>query len=539
MKGVIILEKKFKLALVISMIVLGLSACGAKEVSDQGKEIKKENGRTLIGNMYEEGLPIVKEKETFTVLVQKPVFLDSFSNMPIYQDLEEKTNIHIEWQEIPADGFTEKVNVMFASGTFPDMMMHTLSNAQILNYSSAGDIIALNDLIDKYAPNWKNTFENFERAKRIATAPDGNIYSLPAIRLEEWEHGMRDAMFINQDWLDKVNKSVPTNLNELIDVLREFKGKDLNGNGVNDEVPFSFVYGATISGQYDIMSSFGILDSSNHLYIDGNKVKSALFHSNYKNAINFLHRMYKEGLIDPESFTQTSVQHRAKVSANPAQVGFFSAYSDGSSESNNYTVVPPMYGPNGERPLMRTQLTDVVNGKFTIFKNNKSPEVAMRWANELATEEYGLRAIYDPIQKNNDGTYTKLEDPERDATGLTKAPTTMSPYVLMETAFEKFTNLPNGERRDLYELYKPFVAKKEDMFPSNMFYTDEQNQVISTYWTDILTYVNKEQAKWITEGGIDKDWDEFVSTLQSMKFDVVMAAHQEAYDTFIRYDKEM
>ena len=45
--------------------------------------------------------------------------------------------------------------------------------------AAAKNVISLNDLIDKYAPRWKEVLEKDDYVRKVVTMPDGNIYSLP------------------------------------------------------------------------------------------------------------------------------------------------------------------------------------------------------------------------------------------------------------------------------------------------------------------------------------------------------------------------
>ena len=38
-------------------------------------------------------------------------------------ETEEATNIHIEWIEIPASGWEEKINIMFSTDSLPDAIL--------------------------------------------------------------------------------------------------------------------------------------------------------------------------------------------------------------------------------------------------------------------------------------------------------------------------------------------------------------------------------------------------------------------------------
>lgn len=53
-------------------------------------------------------------------------------------------------------------------------------------------------------------------------------------------------MWIYKPWLEKLNLSEPKTLDEFYNVLKAFKEKDPNGNGLADEIPF---IGATSGGE--------------------------------------------------------------------------------------------------------------------------------------------------------------------------------------------------------------------------------------------------------------------------------------------------
>ena len=69
-------------------------------------------------------------------------------------------------------------------------------------------------------PNWQKWFEKYPNARKIATAPDGNIYSLPSIRDQKSYSSLRDALFINSEWLDKLGLEVPKTTEEFKNVLK-------------------------------------------------------------------------------------------------------------------------------------------------------------------------------------------------------------------------------------------------------------------------------------------------------------------------------
>ena len=50
------------------------------------------------------------------------------------------------------------------------------------------------------------------------------------------------------------------------------------------------------------------------------------------------------------------------------------------------------------------------------------------------------------------------------------------------------------------------------------------------------SYVTQQASKWVVEGGVEKDWDDYKATLKKMGIDDFMKIQQDAYD---RYQKEV
>ena len=59
---------------------------------------------------------------------------------------------------------------------------------------------------------------------------------------------------------------------------------------------------------------------------------------------------------------------------------------------------------------------------------------------------------------------------------------------------------------------------------------------MSSIYVDINSYVTQQASKWVVEGGIEKEWDDYKATLKKMGIDDFMKIQQDAYD---RYQKEV
>ena len=64
--------------------------------------------------------------------------------------------------------------------------------------------------------------------------------------------------------------------------------------------------------------------------------------------------------------------------------------------------------------------------------------------------------------------------------------------------------------------------------------SNEELDQVSFANTDINTLVKEKFASWIVNGTIDDEWDAYVSQLQTLGVEDVVATYQQAYD---RYQK--
>lgn len=69
------------------------------------------------------------------------------------------------------------------------------------------------------------------------------------------------------------------------------------------------------------------------------------------------------------------------------------------------------------------------------------------------------------------------------------------------------------------------------MYP-RVFYTPEENKELAFYKTDIFSYALEQTAKWITKGGIEEGWDDYIAKLEEMGLDGMMKIYRDAYDRY-------
>ncbi len=486
------------------------------------------------------GYPIVDDKLTLRFAAAKGAVSKDFGELPFFQQYEEETNVHIEWSMNPDSSWNEKKNLIFASGDLPDAFYghHILSGEDVLKYGTQGLLIPLEDLIDQYAPNLKKVLEDNPGFRQELTAPDGHIYALPTI--DEGYPDSRDALFINRKWLDQLGLSVPTTTEEFYEVLKAFRDNDMNGNGdAGDEIPFSF-FGHQNYGIYSFFGAFGMTDRPNHVGMDGDRVLYTAAQPSYKEGIQYLHRLYAEGLLDVESLTHDKNVYFSKI--KESLVGVFIGwdhYDVFGTEPHDYEVMLPLKGPEGHQLWNRYPVGILSKGAFAITTANAHPEVTMRWIDRSYDPMVGLEAVEGPVGINllvhPDGTIENTPAPEgmngnefRHST----SPASKSVFIrTLELAEKRVQQTVPGSlsKLDIDKLYQPYLIP--DIYP-DLFFTAEENDERIRYFTDIDAYVNKMHAKWIIDGNVESEWDEYMDTLNRMGLDKMLAIYQAAYDRF-------
>ena len=545
---------------VMMMTVILLSACSGG--GDKGAAEK--NGADTESIVTEKGtFPIVKEKVTLKVMVPSNSLVENFETNEFTKWYEEKTNVHVEWIVVPQQSASEKLNLMLASGDYPDVIMSFgVTPAQQMIYGKQGVFLSLNDFIDKYSVNFKKALDDNEVLGTAITAPDGNVYALPSIN-DCYHCSMAQKMWIYKPWLDKLGLKVPTTTDELYTVLKAFKEKDPNGNGKADEVVLSGAprgsgWLSSIDGF--IMNAFvfnsTFSESRVHMYVQDGKVEVAYNKPEWREGLKYLHKLYSEGLIDPQVFTQDSDQLLKLGEASGDVVlgaalgghqGVFTQIAGESGRWLDYVTVPALKGPSGVQYAAYNPFGYSL-GAYLITKNSKHPDVAFRWADGFYEEEVSLRTTIGrpgeewreategeigingkPAKWNKLKEYGQIQNVHWEQT----APTYRSNELRLSSA------VPNdgkpslevilyNETKQNYDPYKPSA----DMALPQLFFTDEQAAELSDLSKTINDYVDEMMARFVIgDADLDKDWDSYIQTLEGMNLPRFLEIHQESLNT--------
>ncbi|MGH2557797.1 MAG: ABC transporter substrate-binding protein, partial [Thermomicrobiales bacterium] len=541
-------------------LALGLSTGAVHTVLAQPESITELD--TVDGTF-----PLTEDKVSFRVLIPSNPVIEDFETNAFTTWYEEKTNVHIEWEIVPEQEALASLNVRLASGDYPDLIMgFNLSSVQGLPpslqilYGAQGVFLPLNEYIDEHGVETTRLFEQMPLAREVSTAPDGNIYALPAI--DGCYHcTWPQKLWIYQPWLDQLGLAMPTTTDELEQVLLAFKEQDPNGNGEADEIPF---VGAT-AGAHPVdaflMNSF-IFDpvtfERTRLTVQEGVVAAVYAQPAWKEGIAYLARLYAQGLIGPESFTQDRDQLR-RLANNPdvpivgavpalAISSFMDIDEDGGGRWTGYVAAAPLEGPEGVRIAAYDPYRPIFPGAFVITSACEQPELAFRWADGLYDLETTMRAV-----EGVPGEHWRWA--EAGEIGNNGEPaiwvrlvsfggqqnfswSNTGPFYFTEEIHSGQVLDPEKADRSqetiLYratqEQYVPYAQPAELVLPP-LFFAEEQAQEVAELGATITGYVEETLALAVSgQIDIEAEWDNYLSTLEGMGHPRYLQIYQEAYD---------
>lgn len=516
-----------------ALVLAGCSGGGATtEIKDQSADF----------GFNQEGLPIVDDTLTLSFGGSKAPLAPEFSEMELVQQWQADTNIKIDWQNLPDQVYAEKKNLMLASGDLPDVLFNTgLSDAEIVQNGTNGTLLPLEDLIDEYAPTLSAILKDRPDIRAAITASDGHIYTLPSVE----ELGLvayPNFLYINKSWLDELGLPMPTTIDEYHDALVAFATKDPNGNGAADEIPLSFRTDSFCANPHDLIAALGGQPENNdHRIVRDDKVEFTANTDEYKAGVSALADWYSEGIIDPESFSQDDVAYLSKGKAGTEVLGSFFWWElkemVGDDRIDDYALLGILEGEGGEKLASVANNQEIGRGAMAITRSNKYPAATMRWADRLFDPVMSAQSNWGPIgvtlEEDANGILVQIPAAAGESEGERRQRVAPGgPKITTEKDFETVVAPePRAkERQDLIaEFYAPFKAN--DAYPPVLLSNDELDKV-SFATTDINTLVKEKFATWIVKGGIDAEWDSYVSQLNTLGVDDVIATYQTAYDRF-------
>lgn len=559
------MKKQIIAAMCCLVFVFGTIGCKSTTKNESKDSVTTNTNADLEKFMNLEGLPIAKAGQNVTL----KVFVGTNANalnpkdMRWTKQVEEATGIKIEWVWYSESAAGEKARLMLLGAEeLPDIFMNTLNRYEIVQYMNQGIFRPVGDLIEKWMPNLAKVFNLRPQYKSASVAPDGNIYGFPYI---EEMYGLGESpgpIYIYKPWLDALKLKMPTTLDEYRHFLELVKTTDLNENGLHDEIPLTFQVGGydSYEGYHQIISCFGINDMYNHLSVVNSKVVNTTTLNEFKLGIDYVNKMYKDGLIDSESFMPTmSGDPRARVLSKinnkdviVASAQLFDPMGEvtvSTERRNNYVALPRLTGPNGGKQGIHYNQNEMTSAtRCVITAKCKYPELAARWIDYFYNPEQSVYLNWGTegyVYKKDTAGLLKWDVDQNGEPNLKEGYESMNEMrwastpvygglAILTDYYDKVVEFPldaalilKGQKDAGLDEY----LKEREYLPPVWLLTNEI-ETLTQYETYVNNLVNSNVTKWLMEGGVNEDWDKYQSQLKEAGLDNVIKVYQDAYDRY-------
>lgn len=427
---------------------------------------------------------------------------------PIGLELEKELNAKLNITWLSANNYKDKMNVTLASGDMPELMLvETPQLSNIITSARQGAFWDLTELVKNYPNLMAFPKESWENIKI-----DGKIFGIPHARPAIGGYGIP---MIRKDWLDKLNLKVPETMDDMYNVMKAFTEQDPDGNGKKDTVGFAGYTDPDGLGRFAWVRD--VFNHANNWKVDGDNIIHPDLLPGTRQALVWLNKAYKEGLISPDFAVMKLSQMKDVLKAGKAGIFSESMQQDWIMLNDlrkiepkaDYLPLSYVQGPGGK-------FTGRDSGHFGMYViPKKVPEAKMKQILSLmdkgSTEEisdianYGIKGVHYNV---TDGMKISTEQAFKDNVSQE----VFGQIFLFNDKYMR--GYATGIPKDYYERNKKVIDEREKYSVSDptlnlvsetgVKYTPEYNKKSQDLKTKIIMGSEPIEA-----------WDQFVDKLKT------------------------
>ena len=477
-------------------------------------------------------------------------FQKMMENRPYAAKLKELTGINVQYvSPTSRENNATEYQIMITEGNYTDIL--GFKGTEVEFYAEDGVIIAIDDIIEQYMPNYKAYLEANPEVEKVIRAADGKIYGVPMI-MEDQTMGTTSGVFCRQDWLDELKIATPTTIDEWYDALVKIRDakKDVFTEG---KAPII----ATITNLLQkgaFLNAYVPDRQGGDWCIEDGKVTFIPAMDGMREYLKTLKKWFAEGLIDQNAFGSIgSSLIRGSIANGQAfmSIGFAGsslqritteAIAAGVTDIE-LTAVGNVAAKKGEavKYYSGTPAIATTTSQKCISTKCKDVEAAARYLDFFFTEDgymlsnFGIEGTTYNIV-NGVPTYTDfiLKNPE--GLAINEA---MAGYM---TNFEGGYGIQAKAYLDGYystlKCTKEAIAKwtaggELDVTARNLKFTLEETEDMKLY-SELTKFVKEALLEFVKgDRDIDTGWDAFIKELDAYGYQEMKAIYEAAYQRYL------
>ena len=320
----------------------------------------------------------------------------------------EATGVDLEWIYAP-DGNQTMLNMMIAGGDLPDIMWVDSNLTQMVDLARNDQIWALNKLSELYAPQFMDrvmkTYPHVLRAVRMEFETmdmfKANCYAVPKNRFNDpmYVKNFQGVVLIKEIY-EELGKPALKSGDDLIKLLRAVKAKNPKMIPAH---PFRYNEVDGFGSPTIIFANLPNAGLGSAVRQMGSKYVLFYEHPNFVKLLKLVNQMYNEGLTNKDVLTETKDELRQKLYTGQV----FMQMNQDADNIGSYQSPMDQIDPNFPHPKYTWTMVEpwvidpatmkyegdsigggVGNQGFTVPKNTKYPDRAIRWIDYILSDEY-------------------------------------------------------------------------------------------------------------------------------------------------------
>ncbi|MDF2669980.1 MAG: transporter substrate-binding protein [Paenibacillus sp.] len=461
-------------------------------------------------------LPIVDKPTTLTWMVSIDRPPSNLADSLFVKEIEKRTGITLDIQVHSAQIYKDKLKIVLASGKLPDIFSG-LTLAEANKMGGQGALTAINPYL-KDLPNFKKLYiDNAENnwIMKSWTDDKNNLFTWPSYGLQrDVNHGF----LYRKDIFDKLGIKEWTNTEEFYQALKKLKEAN----------PQSYPYASKTKENIfrDWSYGWGIGGSSFPAFYDEKTKTWKLAYSTpeYKDMLDFMKKLYNEGLIDPEFITDTEASWTAKMTTNNKSFVTFDWIGRLDLFANQVKATSPEYnlrygnpvGPTGNiRTLPR------IDNFGLVVSEGKNKEVALKLLDYLTSPAGGTfltMGIEGETFKMENGkpVYPELKDiPNVDIYALeSQYGLWIESMVLRPDKRNVYFNFTEKEKEAQDKIVK---SNKFEAADPVLKFTDEETKTLAELRVTLDKAANEFSTKYVMKKEFgEADWKEWLQSVEKL-----------------------
>ncbi len=413
-------------------------------------------------------LPLTETPVTYRYFIKERADAAVKNDWPIALELAKRTNVKLQFEAVPGAGFDEKKKIAIATNSIPDIVSG-LTAAEGRQYGPDGLFLNIKPYMDKgLMPNIKKLYEKYPDMKTVSTAPDGGIYAIPNLAAEGW---FSFAWMGRKDVLDQYGLKLPTNTDELYNVLKAIKEKE----------PASYPF---TMREIRLNQRYGLFNDFSRAFTEVSvigynpftkKYEFAAEKPGFKDMLVYLNKLFKEGLLDPEFALLKVNQWEERILTNKSHftLDFKNRYDQFTTNAKkadantkfNMTPVQPIAAPGKKPYTFASPIVDIAKNNVALSKNIKNPEIAVQFLDYLFSEEgaylteLGIEGVTHTTKDGKPSYLPTIAKPEVSTMRKDFGARYDEGLMFVEKGLGRIAENYFETNKVLEDLYKPFVVE--------------------------------------------------------------------------------